>query len=269
MTKLVSNLFNVLFNIAIHALPKWRRITCKARLHNLLEPIYEITINKKKLKLFTPNRQCIYWLKSGPESEPATNEWIKSFSKNDVLVDIGANIGLYSLFAGISGVKRIYAIEANPFSFSVLSRNIIINSLSDKIIALCLPISEFSSITNFNLSSTDAGTIGNEIAPKKTKSKTISLMAASFSLDELFRIQNINNVTHIKIDVDGIEKGILRGAKKLLNSPKLKSVLVEDINGQQNEKSELDELMAQHGFVNSIVWGQDGSANKIYKKQPA
>ena len=173
------------------------------------------------------------------------------------------------MFAGISGVKRIYAIEANPFYFSVLKRKIIIKCLSVKITALCLPISEFSSITNFNLSSTDAGTIGNEIAPKKTKSKTISVMAASFCLDELFRIQIINNVTHMKIDVDGIEKGILRGAKKLLNSPKLKSVLVEDINGHQNEKSELDELMAQHGFVNSIVWGQDGSANKIYKKQPA
>jgi FkbM family methyltransferase len=267
MTKLISNVFNFLFNILINILPKWKRITCKARLYNLLEPIYEIKINGKKLKLFTPNRKCIYWLKTGPESEPSTNEWIKSFSNDDVLVDIGANIGLYSLLAGIKGIKKIYAIEANPFSFSVLSRNIIINSLSDKIIPLCLPISEFSAITNFSLSSTDAGTVGNEIAPMEPNLSTISVRTASFSLDELFQIQNINNVTHIKLDVDGIEKGILRGAKNLLNSPKLKSVLVEDIDGHKNRKNELDELMAHHGFVNSIIWGQDGSCNKIFTKE--
>ena len=269
MTKFLSNLFNFLFDTSIYFLPKWKQITCKARLYNLLEPVYETKINNKKLKLFTPNRKCIYWLRTGPNSEPSTNEWISSFSKDDILVDVGANIGLYSLLAGICGIRKVYAIEANPFSFSVLSRNIIENGLSNKIIALCLPIGESSSIIKFNLSSTEAGTIGNEIASKTTQDKKLSIFSASFSLDELFRAQSIKNVTHLKIDVDGIEKGILMGAKNLLDSPNLKSVLVEDIEGYNKDKNELDTLMANHGFSNSIEWGQDGSANKIYEKQSA
>ncbi|MBL6864417.1 MAG: FkbM family methyltransferase [Rhodospirillales bacterium] len=269
MTKFLSNLFSFLFNITIFFLPKWKKITCKARLHHLLEPIYETKINNKNIKLFSPNRKCIYWLRTGPHSEPSTNEWISSFSKDDVLVDVGANIGLYSLFAGISGIRKVYAIEANPFSFSVLSRNIIENGLSDKIIALCLPIGGSSSIIKFNLSSNEAGTIGNEIASKNAQEKKLSFISASFSLDELFKIQNITNVNHLKIDVDGIEKDILMGARNLLSNSDLKSVLVEDIEGYKKGRNELDKLMANYGFSNSIAWGQDGSANKIYKKQSA
>ena len=176
---------------------------------------------------------------------------------------------LYSLFAGVSGIQKVYAIEANPFSFSVLSRNIIENGLSDKIIALCLPIGGSSSIIKFNLSSNEAGTIGNEIASKNSQEKKLSFISASFSLDELLKIQNITHVNHLKIDVDGIETKILMGARNLLGNSDLKSVLVEDIEGYKKGRNELDKLMDKYGFSNSIVWGQDGSANKIYKKQSA
>ena len=235
-------------------------------MYSLLEPIYEISVDDKKLKFYTPNRKCIYWLKTGPHSEPSTNKWINSFSNDAVLVDIGANIGLYSLLAAARGIKRVYAIEANPFTFSVLSRNIIINELSEQIVALCMPINEFSSIISFNLSSTEAGTVGNEIANENSNLEKSSIMTASFSMDQLFHIHDIRNVTHLKLDVDGMENGILRGAKKLLSGPTLKSILVEDIDGHKSKKNKLDKFMLQYGYLNTIIWGQDGSANKIFEK---
>ena len=62
---------------------------------------------------------------------------------------------------------------------------------------------------------------------------------------------------------------LLMGARNLLSNSDLKSVLVEDIEGYKKGRNELDKLMANYGFSNSIAWGQDGSANKIYKKQSA
>ncbi len=266
MTKFISTFFSFLFSASTAILPRWKRLTCKARLYNLLEPFDEITINGKKLKFFIPNRTCVYWVKNGPHSEPATNNWINSLTSTDVFVDIGANIGLYSLMAGVQGVAKVYAIEANPFSFSVLTRNIIINELSDKVVALCMPISEVSSILRFSLSGSHAGSIGNEIVEGKPKSEKISITTASFSLDGLLQVQGIFNITHLKIDVDGIEKGILRGATNLLSSKTLKYVLVEDVDGHATNKNDLDLFMERYDFVNSIIWGQDGSANKIFMK---
>ena len=80
------------------------------------------------------------------------------------------------------------------------------------------------------------------------------------------QVQSIFNVTHLKVDVDGIEKGILRGAKNLLSSKTLKYVLVEDVDGHATNKNDLDFFMERYDFVNSIIWGQDGSANKIFMK---
>ena len=266
MTKFISIFFKFLFNTVITILPNAKRLTCKARLYNSLEPFANISIDGIKLKFFIPDRTCMYWVKHGPSSEPATNAWIKSFTDTDVLLDIGANIGLYSLMAGAHGAAKVYAIEANPFSFSVLARNIIINELTNKIVALCLPISEVSSILKFSLNGTHAGSIGNQIIENAHDSEEISITTASFSLDELLQVQGILGVTHLKIDVDGIEKGILRGANSLLSSKSLKGVLVEDIDGHETNKNDMDLFMEKYDFINTITWGEDGSANKIFKK---
>ena len=266
MTKIISTCFYFLFTITTSILSRWKQLTCKSRLYKLLEPFYEIQINGERLKLFVPDRTSLYWAKTGPDSEPATNKWINSFSNTDVFVDIGANVGLYSLMAGIKGVAKVYAIEPNPFSFNVLCRNIILNKLSDKIVALSMPINKKSSISNFSLSDTQAGSVGNEITTGKNDKTKISILTGSFSLDDLIQLQGIKNITHIKIDVDGIEKEILRGANNILSSKTLKSVLIEDPNGNSEKKNDLDRFMENYNFVNSIVWGQDGTENKIFNK---
>ena len=69
--------------------------------------------------------------------EPETIEWIKSFSKSDVFLDVGANIGIYSLYASIVHGLKVIAVEPMISNFYLLSLNLERNPTAD---VLPLPI---------------------------------------------------------------------------------------------------------------------------------
>jgi FkbM family methyltransferase len=266
MTRTLAVLMNALLHALTFLLPRWKRLTVRARLYDKMQPFEGVDVDGKSLKLFIPDRTCVYWAKYGPDSEPATNAWIKSFGTEDTFVDIGANIGLYSLMAAAHGASRVYAFEPNPFSFGVLARNICLNGLDGRVVPLCLALSERSSIVTFKLGSMQAGSIGNEIVNERTSGDSKSITMASFSVDELLRIQGISGVNHMKIDVDGLELGILRGAVELLANPVLKSVLVEDNMEMKEGKSPLVAFFQQYGFSQSDAWGSDRTSNRIFTR---
>jgi len=264
MTKNLAIFMNALLRALTALLPRWKRLTVRARLYDRMQPFEDVKVGDKYLKLFIPDRTCVYWAKEGPASEPATNAWINSFAGGDTFVDIGANIGLYSLMAAAHGVSRVYAIEPNPFSFSVLARNIAANGFDAVIIPLCLAMSNRSSIVTFKLGGPHAGTIQNEIIGEGIHPGGMSITTASFTMDELFRVQGISGVNHLKIDVDGLEPEILRGATELLSDGALKSVLVEDNSGNEGGESELISFLGQFNFSLTDAWGRDGTDNKIF-----
>lgn len=255
---------NALLQALTALLPRWKRLTVRARLYDGLQPFEDVKVGDKRLKLFIPDRTCVYWAKEGPGSEPATNAWINSFAVGDTFVDIGANIGLYSLMAAAHGVSRVYAIEPNPFSFSVLARNIIANDFDSIVVPLCLAVSNRSSIVAFKLGGPHAGTIKNEIIGEGPHPDVMSITTASFTMDELFRVQGISGINHLKIDVDGLEPEILRGATELLSDKALKSVLVEDVSKNEREESEMVSFLGQFGFSLTDAWGHDGTYNNIF-----
>jgi FkbM family methyltransferase len=264
MTKTLAIFMNALLRALTALLPRWKRLTVRARLYDGLQPFEDVKVGGNRLKLFIPDRTCVYWAKEGPGSEPATNAWVNSFTGSDTFVDIGANIGLYSLMAAANGVSRVYAIEPNPFSFSVLARNIVANGFGSVIIPLCLAMSNRSSIVTFKLGGPHAGTIKNEIIGEEPHPDGMSITTASFSMDELFRVQGISGINHLKIDVDGLELEILRGASGLLSDKALKSVLVEDNSKNEREESELVSFLGQFDFSLTNAWGRDGTDNKIF-----
>ena len=98
-----------------------------------------IKINNKETKFFVPNDIIKWRLDSLFSKEPETLEWIDSFESNkgeDIIFwDIGANIGLYSIYAAQKHKNIIiYSFEPSTSNLRVLSRNISINELQNKII---------------------------------------------------------------------------------------------------------------------------------------
>ena len=267
MTKLFANFLNLIINIIIFCLPRWKRLTVKARLYDKLRPFEAVWFEGKKLSLFVPDRTSVYWVKSGINGEPTTNAWINSFDNNDTFLDIGANIGLYSMMAATRGLSRVYAVEPNPYTFSVLARNVAENQFGSRIVPLNFAMARTSSIVSFNLSGLDAGTALNEIVFKQEDINNMSIIVPSFSLDEFVHIQGISEINHIKIDVDGLELEILRGADKTLSHGSLKTVLVEDNTQQKNQECNLTMFFEQYGLHQSNVWGNNPAYNKIFLRK--
>ncbi len=167
--------------------------------------------------------------------EPETVEWIESyFKKGDVAFDIGANIGAYSLIMSnsVGNEGMIYAFEPGWHNFFHLNKNIILNKCQDNIMALNIALSSEKKISIFNYQDLIFGSslhtlnkpvnfVGNKFTPE------ICQKVLSYTVDEFVEEFGIKAVNHIKLDVDGIESEIIRGAEKTLRNPVCRTVMVE------------------------------------------
>ena len=99
-------------------------------------------INRKKIKFYIPTEITHSRVQSIFAKEPETINWINNFKNNKTFWDIGANIGIYSIYAATKFTKlKIIAFEPSTSNTRTLSRNISINNFDNKIkifpIALC------------------------------------------------------------------------------------------------------------------------------------
>jgi FkbM family methyltransferase len=196
-----------------------------------------------KLSLFTPNWICKYRADSFSIKEPETLEWIDNSEENGVLFDIGANVGLYSLYYAGSNKGKAYAFEPSVFNLALLAKNIFENNLQDKIKIITNPLTQTNQFANFTLSSTEEGgalsAFGVEYGyDGEILTKSLSYQTLGLSLDFLLQNKIISDYPNlIKIDVDGIEHLILAGAVETLKHPSCKTVLIE-INYSFSEQAE-------------------------------
>lgn len=188
--------------------------------------------------------------------EPETIEWIETFKEGETLWDIGANIGCYSLYAAKKGISVI-AFEPSAVNYFLLQKNIEQNQLDKKIHAFCIAFSDVSEIGYLNMSTIQPGgaisNFGNltktiECADEPYDVKFCQGMI-SFSIDEFIRYYHIPTPNHIKIDVDGIENKILRGAKRTLIDPNLKSLLIELDFNHPEYNDEIIKILDESGFT--------------------
>ena len=172
---------------------------------------------------FVRSRGCKY-------KEPNTDKWIDTFfGEDDIFYDVGANIGIYSLYAAKRRKCKVYAFEPLYHNFSTLNRNIFLNDLNDKILAYNISLHDELEVDKIYLNGLEEGD-ALAIFKKGGNAKYIQ-GSISFSVDELTKYLPFPN--HIKIDVDGNEPFIVRGMKKVLKDKRLRSVLVE-INQDEN-----------------------------------
>lgn len=194
----------------------------------------EIIIKNKSYMFFSPNTFTKWRLNTFYTKEPETLKWIDKFDKNSIFFDIGANIGLYSIYAAQKfSVKQIYAFEPSFINTRVLSRNISINKFSKKIKICQLALSNHKiKFEKMNENAFLEGGSFNSFGSKKNSFKSINFSGNQYyilggSLDYLIKNKILPYPNYIKIDVDGIEHLILNGANKVLSSNNLKGILIE------------------------------------------
>jgi len=167
------------------------------------------------------------------EKEPETIAWIDRLGPDAVMWDIGANIGLFSLYAATNRRCSVLAFEPSAANYAVLARNLQINGLNSLVTAYCLALAGDTSIGVMNLDSSAMGTAMTQFGKPGDKSRyssndrPLTHGMVGFTLDEFVERFAPPPPTHIKIDVDGIELAILRGGVRTLSAPSVQSVIVE------------------------------------------
>lgn len=200
--------------------------------YQALEPNMVVREGDTDVVFSTPNLFTQFRVDSLRTKEPDTIAWIAGFEPEDVLVDIGANVGMYSIWAAKTRGVRVYAFEPESQNFALLNKNIVLNGLSDYVVAYCAAISDESSFSRLYLSEFKAGgschTFGEKLDHRLEKRETpLSQGCYSTTLDALVAQGVVPTPTHIKVDVDGIEHKVINGCRKVLADPRVKSVLVE------------------------------------------
>ena len=189
--------------------------------------------------------------------EPETIQWINGFSKTDngedfVFYDVGANVGIYSLYAANCYPKaKIFSFEPDSQSFGSLCKNIHINRFNIR--PYPFAVSDKSGVGTVRLSSMNAGAgacaLGGNYQFTNTVDSEIFEQGIFFcSLDELVAKFGFPTPNFVKVDVDGIEATILQGAETVLRSSQCKGLLVEF---QYQSDSDLEPMMSylsQLGF---------------------
>lgn len=202
----------------------------------------------------TPSALADWRGKTHLTKEPATIDWINQFKPGDVFFDIGANIGVYSLYAAIHRQVRVFAFEPSPFNFSTLCRNVVLNNLSDRLSVFCMALSNKTVIDHLHMSSVQAGAAhtGFQKAVNEFGGalKTVHAQATlGFTMDDFIRIFKTPVPNHVKIDVDGAEPYVLAGMLETLANPSLRSILIELPARDENSLPVLLSDIISYGFI--------------------
>jgi FkbM family methyltransferase len=240
---------NGFFSPSIHAAKMTDKIIRKLR--PSLQPFM--------IKLIVPRYGYRYYCKIIDFAPGREDDVIQYFNPamGDVVVDIGAHVGRYTILGsklvGRSG--KVIAVEAHPGNFQLLKRNLQLNK-SDNVITLnCAAYSQDKPQLRLLLAGEDQGnTIYNTVMEGRDVTEKFVTVPA-LKLDSIVQHAGIqaHEIDWIKIDVEGAEYEVLKGAQNILSNSKDISVLIEVHNLQNsNLYDPIIDMLAEHKF--SIIY---------------
>lgn len=173
-----------------------------------------------------------FWTK-----EIETLKWIESFDKDAIFMDIGANIGIYSLYcAHLYLNAKIYAFEPHKGNYQRLLRNAEINEFTN-IFAYQIALSNGNCDEIFYIPNETIGNTGGQVGRtideygrqfSPASKEKVTVMTVDLWIATMGIVPN-----YIKIDVDGQEDKIIEGMAATLTNKALKGILVE-VNNRRN-----------------------------------
>ncbi|MEQ8817660.1 MAG: FkbM family methyltransferase [Thalassobaculum sp.] len=202
--------------------------------------------------------------------EPGMLLWFAGFSPDDVLVDIGANIGMFTvLAAGLSGC-RVIALE--PFSLNVadLDHNVAVNGLQDRVTVMHAAASDRERIDTLYFGQDYAGAANqsfgrDDISEQYDDRDADREEVRGVPIDVLVARGEIPFPSHVKIDVDGFEEQVIEGMRGILADPRFKSLRME-IRWHEAERRKLVDSIVDQGYSVAIA---DDAKNLLFTRLPA
>lgn len=191
--------------------------------------------------------------------EPITLAWIDTFGEGETLYDIGANLGMYTIYAAVMRGAHVHAFEPEALNYAELNKNIYLNDLHGRVLAYCLALSDVDKVDKLLLSDFGLGISYHDFEENSwTEDKEF---AADWKVSKEGRrpqgcigrrvdtlvTEGLPFPHHIKIDVDGLEHRVVEGMIETLQRPELKTVLIE-INFDNPKNLEIIDKITSLGW---------------------
>lgn len=168
---------------------------------------------------------------------------LHALREGDGFVDVGANIGSYTVLAGGAAGARCISIEPGPGAFGHLLDNINLNRIGDRVTALNIGIGKERGVLRFT---SGLDTVNHVLAESEGEGEAIEV-----EIERLDDVLSGFEPAMIKIDVEGFETNVIAGAHEVLSRVSLLAVIME-LNGSGGrygfDESHLHRQMLGYGF---------------------
>ena len=165
-----------------------------------------------------------------------------------VVVDIGANIGTFSLYAAkLCGASRVLSFEPFPGNYDVLNDNVERNRLTN-VTCVNQAVAGNRGLRTLNLNSMDPGSHSLVIGSSER-----SVEVECCTLEDVFQRFCLTRIDYLKIDCEGAEYEILENATSRLKQ--IGRISMETHTTLHRNPKDLEELLRRHGFVVRLFGG--------------
>jgi len=211
---------------------------------NLESNVKKSNVRNVDLIQYSTNDYLKPYAENLEEIEPETLDWIDGFESGAVFYDIGALSGPFSLYAAIKKHSKIFAFEPEAQNFAVLEMNHFLNNeeITQPFVSLNFALSDKNEIGKLYMSRNDPGSTVKILDQPKIRMnddifepRHIQYVVKQ-KLDDVIKVFDLPLPKYMKIDVDGSEEGVLKGAKEILAKGSIDSMLVEILKPDDKSK---------------------------------
>ncbi|MDF5727467.1 MAG: FkbM family methyltransferase [Rhizonema sp. PD38] len=211
-----------------------------------------------KIRCYPDSHSAAAILYCGLYEYDEMNFLLQYLRDEDSFIDIGANVGVYTLIAA-SKIKHgsIYSFEALPKNFTRLEENLKINQF-EQVKPYAVAVSDLIGITSLNLAERDSMPFITLTATENT------ITVPTDTLDNLLKNQSLANLTLAKMDIEGAEILAIKGATYLLKQqrPYVWILEINDaVNNFGHQKQDVVDLLQDYGYG---LYRYDADSNQLH-----
>lgn len=194
--------------------------------------------------------------------QPATIAWIDAFEPGSVFWDVGASVGVYSLYAALGTGTKVVAFEPAAVNYYLLAANCEANRLYDRIDCLLVGLGREQAVARLEVSqfrpARSFSFRGKSGEPHEGRQAAVVL-----SIDQLVDDYGLACPNYIKIDAPGASEAIVAGAARTLRRPDLREVHLE-VRESSKGGQRIIEMFGQCGFSPAGTDSHGGSADVTF-----
>ncbi len=241
-------------------------VEAQVQIRSSLSPVVNLDYTRARLSM-SADTPMVLMRANACAKEPKTVAWIEdSMGEGDVLYDIGANVGAYSLVAGAvsHGAGTVYAFEPSFSTFAQLCKNVLLNGMQDVIRPFMIALGRTTEFAVLNYSTIDAGAALHALG-RPIDQDGVAFAPAyrqtipAFSIDDLVARCGLRAPTLVKLDVDGTEIDILEGAMTTLTNGQIRSLVIEVVDAEDKPRR-IERLLETAGYE---LVAQDNRAGNV------